>query len=94
MQPKFHQNFAGTPHRPVHWQCTPNRGDTLVFVTAAALAMSVACASAQDTTVIKKDNDAGASTTIVKKHDEAPPFVAAPRTEKKVIIHKDRHDDD
>jgi len=70
---------------------------SLVFATAAALVLStqlVASAEAQDTTTIKKDNDAGQSTTIIKKHEDRP-FLAVPsaQTEKKVIIHKDRDDD-
>ena len=67
----------------------------LVFVAATALLMSVqlvASANAEDTTVIKKDNDAG-QTTVIKKHEEDRPFLAAPSTEKKVIIRKDRDDD-
>ncbi|MGC2527856.1 MAG: hypothetical protein WA639_08915 [Candidatus Acidiferrum sp.] len=51
----------------------------ICFVTVAALAMSaqmVASAKAEDTTVIKKDNDAGQSTTVFKKRQDAPPFVA------------------
>jgi hypothetical protein len=67
----------------------------LVFVTATALVMSiqmVASAKAEATTVIKKDNDAG-QTTVIKKQEEDRPFLAAPTTEKKVIIHKDRDDD-
>jgi hypothetical protein len=67
----------------------------LVFVTATALLMSVqlvASANAEDTTVIKKDNDAG-QTTVIKKREEDRPFLAAPSTEKKVIIRKDRDDD-
>ena len=49
---------------------------TFVLLTAAALAMSaqmVASAKAEDTTVIKKDNDAGQSTTVIKKRQDAPP---------------------
>lgn len=68
---------------------------TVILASAAALVMSVQMAApvkAQDTTIIKKDNDAG-STTVIKKRNEAPPFVAEPSTEKKVIIHKE-HDDD
>lgn len=70
---------------------------SIVFATAAALILStqlVASAKAQDTTVIKKDNDAGQSTTVIKKHDEDHPFVAVPstQTEKKVIIHKNSDD--
>ena len=69
---------------------------TLVFVTATALVMSVqmvASAKAQDTTIIKKDNDAGQTTVIKKRREEGRPFLAAPSTEKKVIIRKDRDDD-
>jgi P pilus assembly chaperone PapD len=68
---------------------------TLILVTAAAFVMSAQMAApvkAQDTTIIKKDNDAGA-TTVIKKRDQDRPFVAEPSTEKKVIIHKDRDDD-
>ncbi len=67
---------------------------TLVFVAAAALVMSVqmiASAKAQDTTVIKRNDDTG-QTTIIKKHEDRP-FVAMPGTDKKVIIRKDRDDD-
>jgi len=67
---------------------------TLVLATAAALAMSaqlVATAKAEDTTVIKKNNDAG-QTTVIKKREESKPFLAEPSTEKKVIIRKDRDD--
>jgi hypothetical protein len=68
---------------------------TLVFVTAAALVMSVqlvASAKAQDTTVIKRNDDTG-RTTVIKKHEDRP-FVAVPGAEdKKVIIRKDRDDD-
>ena len=51
----------------------------------------VAPAKAEDTTIIKKENDAG-QTTLIKKQEEHP-FLAAPGTEKKVIIRKDRDDD-
>lgn len=69
---------------------------SIVLATAAALILStqlVASAKAEDTTVIKKDNDAGESTTVIKKHEDRP-FVAVPstQTEKKVIIHKDSDD--
>ncbi|HUI14648.1 MAG TPA: hypothetical protein VL048_14400 [Xanthobacteraceae bacterium] len=68
---------------------------TLVFVTAAALVMSVqmiASAKAQDTTIIKRNDDTG-QTTVIKKRREDRPFLAVPDTEKKVIIRKDRDDD-
>jgi hypothetical protein len=65
---------------------------TLILATTAALVMSVqvaATARAEDTTVIKKDNDAG-TTTVIKKHDEDNAVIRAPVAEdKKVIIHKD-----
>ncbi len=52
----------------------------------------VASAKAEDTTIIKRDNDAG-QTTVIKKRQEDRPFLAVPGTEKKVIIRKDRDDD-
>jgi hypothetical protein len=67
----------------------------LMLTAAAALVMSVqiaAVAKAEDTTIIKKDNDAG-TTTVIKKNDEDNAVIRAPTAEdKKVIIHKDNDD--
>jgi hypothetical protein len=60
----------------------------LLATVATAIVMSVPMASivkAEDTTVIKKDNDDGDRTKTVIKKDE-------PSEQKKVIIKKD-HDD-
>lgn len=69
----------------------------LIVTTAIALVMSVqiaATARAEDTTIIKKDNDAGVSTTVIKKQDDDNAVIRAPTAEdKKVIIHKDRDED-
>jgi hypothetical protein len=58
----------------------------LLATVATAIVMSVPMASivkAEDTTVIKKDNDADRTKTVIKKDEPS---------EKKVIIKKD-HDD-
>lgn len=57
----------------------------IMLATAAAILMSVPMATAvkaEDTTVIRKDNDGDRTKTIIKK--EEPRY-----EEKKVIIHKD-----
>jgi hypothetical protein len=44
---------------------------------------------ADETTVIKRDNDADQSTTVVKKKDEVAPLPVPHVEEKKTIIKKD-----
>jgi hypothetical protein len=58
----------------------------LLATVATAIVMSVPMASivkAEDTTVIKKDNDADRTKTVIKKDEPS---------EKKVIIKKDNDD--
>lgn len=61
----------------------------LILTTlAASFALSVPLAAtvkAEDTTIIRKDDDGDRSKTVIKKEE--------PREEKKVIIHKDRDED-
>jgi Ni/Co efflux regulator RcnB len=65
----------------------------LILATVAAILVTApmtASVRAEDTTVIKKDNDLGDRTTIIKKHDDADrTIVRQPDVDKKVIIHKD-----
>jgi hypothetical protein len=48
--------------------------------------------SEDDTTVIKRDNDAGQSTTVIKKKDEVAPLSVPHVEEKKTIIKKEGED--
>jgi hypothetical protein len=52
---------------------------TFMVTAAAALMFSVqlaASAKAEDNAILRKDNDAGASSAVIKK--DAPPITAAP----------------
>jgi hypothetical protein len=65
----------------------------LILATVAGILLTApmaAAVQAQDTTIIKKDNDFGDRTTIIKKHDDADrTIIREPDADKKVIIRKD-----
>ncbi len=44
---------------------------------------------AEDTTVIKRDNDVDSNTTVIKKRDEVAPLPVPHTEEKKTIIKKE-----
>jgi hypothetical protein len=62
---------------------------TIMAIVVASIAGIPFAASvrADDTTVIRKNDGYGDHKTIIKKHDDRG--YAAPREEKKVIIHHD-----
>ena len=67
----------------------------LILATVAALIVTApmtAAVKAEDTTVIKKDNDTG-DRTVIKKRDELNVLPVPHVEEKKTIIKKD-HDDE
>jgi hypothetical protein len=47
---------------------------------------------ADDTTIIKRDNDSDQSTTVIKKKDEVAPLPVPHVEEKKTIIKKENED--
>jgi len=69
----------------------------IILATSAALVLSLqlaaSAARAEDTTVIQKDQPRD-STTVIKKRDDINLFPIPHPEEKKVIIHKDRPEDE
>jgi hypothetical protein len=65
---------------------------TLILATTAALILGapiVTSAQAEETTVIKKDNDFGRSKTIIKKDEPSTTIIKKREpADKKVIIHR------
>jgi hypothetical protein len=63
----------------------------ILAILAAILVGAPVCQAvrADETTVIKRDNDADQSTTVVKKKDEVAPLPVPHVEEKKTIIKKD-----
>lgn len=57
-----------------------------VVILAAPMGQAV---RAEDTTVIKRDNDADQTTTVIKKRDDVAPLPVPHNEEKKTIIKKD-----
>jgi hypothetical protein len=64
------------------------------LILATSMQM-VASARAEDTTVIQKDQPSdSSSTTVIKKRDDVNLFPIPHPEEKKVIIHKEQHEDE
>jgi len=64
----------------------------LILATVAAFVLGAPVGQAvraDDTTVIKRDNDADQSTTVIKKRDEVNPLPVPHEEEKKTIIKKE-----
>jgi hypothetical protein len=64
----------------------------LTLATIAAIVFGAPLGQAvraDDTTVIKRDNDADQSTTVIKKKDEVAPLPVPHVEEKKTIIKKE-----
>jgi hypothetical protein len=70
----------------------------LILATVAAIIVGVPVGQAvraDDTTVIKRDNDGDQSTTVIKKkHDEVNPLPVPHVEEKQKTIIKKDHDND
>jgi hypothetical protein len=67
----------------------------LILATLAAIIVGAPMGQAvraDDTTVIKRDNDPDQSTTIIKKKDEVAPLPVPHVEEKKTIIKKEGED--
>jgi hypothetical protein len=67
----------------------------LILATMAAAIITAPMATAvraEDTTVIKKDNDGDRSTTIIKKRDDVN-MLPVPHTEEKKTVIKKQSDD-
>jgi hypothetical protein len=67
----------------------------LILATLAAIIVGVPMGQAvraDDTTVIKRDNDPDQSTTVIKKKDEVAPLPVPHVEEKKTIIKKEGED--
>ena len=64
----------------------------LILATLAAIIVSASveqAVRADDTTVIKRDNDADQSTTVIKKKDDVAPLPVPHVEERKTIIKKE-----
>ena len=61
-------------------------GALAVVVLGAPMGQAV---RADDTTVIKRDNDDNSNTTVIKKRDEVAPLPVPHTEEKKTIIKKE-----
>ncbi|MGA8693651.1 MAG: hypothetical protein WB689_07355 [Xanthobacteraceae bacterium] len=64
----------------------------LILATVAAIVLGAPVGQAvraDDTTVIKRDNDSDQSTTVIKKKDEVHPLPVPHVEEKKTIIKKE-----
>lgn len=64
----------------------------LLLATLAAILIGTSMGQvvrAEDTTVIKRDNDSDQSTTVIKKKDEVRPLPVPHVEEKKTIIKKE-----
>jgi hypothetical protein len=67
----------------------------LILATLAAIIVGAPVGQAvraDDTTVIKRDNDPDQSTTVIKKKDEVAPLPVPHVEEKKTIIKKEGED--
>jgi hypothetical protein len=67
----------------------------LIFATLAAIIVGAPVGQAvraDDTTVIKRDNDPDQSTTVIKKKNEVAPLPVPHVEEKKTIIKKEGED--
>jgi hypothetical protein len=67
----------------------------LILATLAAIIVGAPMGQAvraDDTTVIKRDNDPDQSTTVIKKKDEVAPLPVPHVEEKKTIIKKEGED--
>jgi hypothetical protein len=64
----------------------------LILVTLALIVIGAPLGQAvraEDTTVIKRDNDGDSNTTVIKKRDEVAPLPVPHTEERKTIIKKE-----
>jgi hypothetical protein len=94
----FRVTSSGTDEASVGYRDRTNQGDDmrkLILATMAAAIITAPMATvvkAEDTTIIKKDNDGDRSKTVIKKSDDVN-MLPVPHTEEKKTIIKKESDD-